>query len=169
MPKRYIVFKWLCYAAATVFLLLLDTFVFRNIRLWGVYPFLPPMIAGVVASYEGNSASPFFALVFGLLCDLTAFSPSPGFFCLLFTLSALIAAPLAENLFSPGLLCSFVSAVICYCLTAFGRFFLLLTAGVGDLGSMLYLALREILISLPLLLVVFPLIRWVNKKTTIDY
>ena len=169
MPKRYIVFKWLCYAAATALLLMLDTFVLHHIRIGGVLPFLPPMIVGVVASFEGSKASPFFALIFGLLCDLTVFSPAPGFFCLIFTISALISSLLAENLFSPGLLCSFVSTLLCYILTAIGRIFLLLTAGEAGFGLMLSLALRELLFSLPFLLVVFPLGRWVYLKTTIEY
>jgi len=169
MPKRYIVFKWLCYALATALLLLLDTFLLQHIRIGGILPFLPPMITGVVASFEGSKASPFFGLVFGLLCDLATFSPGPGFFCMIFTLSALISSLLAENLFSPGLLCSFVSTLICYTLTALGRMFLLFTAGETGLGLMCSLALRELLLSLPLLLLVFPLGRWVYQKTTIEY
>ena len=169
MPKRYIVFKWVCYALAAVVLLLLDTFLFRYIRIGGVLPFLPPMIVGVVSSYEGSKASPFFALGFGILCDLALYSPAPGFFCLIFTLSALISSLLAENLFSPGLLCSFVSTLLCYVLTALGRMVVLLTAGESAFGLMCSLSLREFLLSLPLLLVVFPLGRWVYQKTTIDY
>ena len=88
---------------------------------------------------------------------------------MIFTLSALISSLLAENLFSPGLLCSFVSTLICYTLTALGRMFLLFTAGETGLGLMCSLALRELLLSLPLLLLVFPLGRWVYQKTTIEY
>ena len=169
MPKRYIVFKWVCYAVMTLLLVLLDTFLFRHIRIGGIFPFLPPMIVGVVSSYEGSKASPFFALVFGLLCDLTLYAPAPGFFCLIFTLSALISSLLAENLFSPGLLCSFVSALLCYLFTALGRIFVLLTAGETALGLICALSLQEFLLSLPLLLLIFPFGRWVYTKTTIDY
>jgi len=169
MPKRYIVFKWTCYALAAALLLLLDTLLLRFVRIGGIFPFLPPMIVGVVASYEGSRASPFFALGFGLLCDLSMVSPAPGFFCLIFTLAALAASLLAENLFSPGFLCSFVSTLLCYLFTALGRFLVLFTAGESALGLVLSLALRELLLSLPLLLLVFPLGRWIYQKTTIDY
>lgn len=169
MPKRYIVYKWICYAMMAALLLLLDALFFCRIRIGGIFPFLPPMIVGVVASYEGSRASPFFALCFGLLCDLTTVSPAPGFFCFVFTLAALIAALLAENLFSPGFLCSFVSAMLCYVLVALGRIFVLFTAGETALGLILSLALRELLLSAPLLLLVFPLGRWVCQKTTFDY
>ena len=111
----------------------------------------------------------FFALAFGLLCDLAVYSPAPGFFCLIFTISALVSSLLAENLFSPGLLCSFVSSLLCYFFTALGRFAVLLTAGETNLGLMCALSLQELLLSLPLLLLVFPLGRWVYLKTTIDY
>ncbi len=169
MPKRYIVFKWVCYAAATLLLLLLDTFLFQHIRIAGLLPFLPPMVVGIVSSFEGSKSSPFFALVFGLFCDLAMVSPAPGFFCLVFTLSSLLASLLTENLFSPGFLSSLVSTLICYLLTALGRILVLLTAGETGFALMCSLALGEMFLSLPLLLLVFPLGRWVYRKTTIEY
>jgi len=169
VPKRYIVFKWVCYAAAALLLLALDTFLLQHIRIGGILPFLPPMVVGVIASFEGSKASPFFALVFGLFCDLAMYSPAPGFFCLVFTLASLLSSLLTENLFSPGFLSSLVSTLICYLLTALGRIFVLLSAGETGFALMCSLALGEILLSLPLLLLVFPLGRWVYRKTTIEY
>lgn len=166
LPKRYIVFKWVVYALAALVLLLLQIAVVDHIRLWGLVPYLAPMVVGVVASYEGSRASPIFALVFGLLLDVGTAGASPGFLTFTFTLSALIASLLAENLFSPGFLCSLVATAVCYLITALGRLFLY---SFANAPLILSLALGEFLISLPFLLVVFPLCRFVHRKTTIEY
>ena len=67
MPKRYIIFKWVVYGFATLLLVLGQLFLLNQLELWGLFPFLPPMLVGAVASFEGSKASPVFALVFGLL------------------------------------------------------------------------------------------------------
>ena len=169
MPKSYVVFKWVVYTAAILLLLLLNTFLLSHLRLWGVTPLVVPMVVGVVSSFEGSRASPFFALAFGLFWDLATPAGVPGFYTLTCTLSALLSALLAENLFSPGLLCSFVTTTVCYLLTALGRLVSLLTEGSGALAAAVSVAFREYLISLPWLLVVFFVYRWVHRRTTVDY
>ena len=168
MPKSYIVFKWVVYTAVTAALLLLCVFCLDRLRLWGVTPFLTPMLVGVVASYEGGRASPVFALVLGVLWDLATPGGAPGFFTLAFPIAALVSALLAENLFSPGFLCSFVTTTACYFLTALGRLVILLPRGAGA-GAVLLLAGQEYLISLPWLVPVFLVYRWVHRRTSVDY
>lgn len=167
MPKRYLVFRWCVYALATLLLSFFQLLVTDHISLLGVIPFLPPMVVGVVASYAGSRAGPVFALVYGLLCDLSGSPPAPGFFTLVFTLAALVAALMAERLFSPGFLCSLMATSVCYLLTALAR--LLLLAPDGSAGAGALLAAEEFLVSLPFLLVVFPVYRWVHRKTWIEY
>ena len=169
MPKRYIVLKWLSYGGATAVLLLIQTGVFHHIRLWGVVPFLAPMVVGVAASFEEGIPSSLFALVFGVLCDLGGATPVMGFFTFLFPLAALTASFLAENLFSPGFPCSLVSSFFCYLIVAGVRIILFLIDGETGVWDMWYLARREFFVSLPLLAVVFPLFRWVHRRTTFDY
>lgn len=166
MPKRYIVFKWVVYALATLLLLQVQTWVLDYVTVWGVTAYLAPMLVGVVASYEGSLAGPLFALVLGILFDLGTPSPAAAFFTFTFTAAALAAALMAEHLFSPGFLCSLASTTMCYLITALGRL-LLLGREAWETGA--YLALREFLVTLPLLLAVFPVYRWVNRKTTIEY
>ena len=101
-----------------------------------------------------------------MLCDLGTPSPAAAFFTFTFTAAALAASLMAEHLFSPGFLCSLASTTVCYLITALGRL-LLLGSEAWRAGS--YLAFREFLVTLPLLLVVFPVYRWVNRKTTIEY
>ena len=169
MPKRYLVFRWCIYALATLVLSFFQLLVADHVSLYGITPFLAPMLVGVVSSYEGSRAGPIFALVFGVLCDLGGATPVMGFFTLLFPLAALTASFLAENLFSPGFPCSLVSSFFCYLIVAGGRIILFLIDGETGVWDMWYLALREFLVSLPLLAVVFPLFRWVHRRTTFDY
>lgn len=169
MPKRYILFKWIVYSLAVLLLILLQLFVLNRISILGVIPFLAPMVTGTVASLEGSRASPIFALVFGLLCDLTIAGSADGFYTLTFTLAALVASLLAENLFSPGPLCSLMSVSVCYLLTALGRLAAFLIRQQTGLSALLMTAVLEYLVTLPWLLLVYWLLRRVNLRTTIDY
>ena len=171
MPRSYFIFKWVVYSLATLLLVLLQLFVLNYISPGGITPFLPPMVVGAVASYEGSRASPVYALVFGLLCDLalTGAGAPAGFFTLVFTLSALAAALLAERLFSPGLLCTLMSVTVCYLTAALGRCVYFLVRGDTALPAVLLVAVEEFLATLPCLLLVFPLVRLVHRRTTVDY
>ena len=169
MPKRYIAWKWTVYAAAALLLLLLQAGVLNYVTLWGVTPLLPPMAVGLAASFEGSRASPLFALGLGVLCDLGGTTPAVGFFTFFFPFSALLAALLAENLFSPGWLCSLVSVSVCYAVVDLGRISALLLRGEQGAGLMFSVAAREFLVTLPLLLLFFPLYRRIHRKTTVDY
>lgn len=170
LPKRYLVIKWAVYALATAGLLLFQLLVVHHIRLWGLTPYLPPVLVGAAASFEGRSSSPFFAAALGLLCDLTTASPPmPGFFCLTFTLSAALASFVTEALFSRDLPGCLVASAICLALTGILRVLVLSAGGHLAFAAMCSVAAREFLISLPLLLVVYPIFRRVHKRTTFDY
>ena len=166
MPKRYIVFKWAVYAGAALLLLLIQNTLLDPVVVLGVTPFLAPMIAAVTASYEGSLGGPLFAMGLGLLLDLSG--GGGGFYTFIFTLAALIAALLAENLFSPGFLCSLASTAVLYAVTLLGRLATLWLKGADPL-AILWTGGREFLVTLPFLLLVFPLLRWVYRKTTVEY
>ena len=169
MPRSYLIFKWVVYSLCTLLLALVQMFVLNYVSVAGVIPFLPPMVVGAAASYEGSRASPVYALVFGLLCDLALAGAPAGFYTLAFTLSALAASLLAENLFSPGILCSFMSAAVCYLVTALGRCAVFLTRGTASPAAVLLEAGKEYLVTLPCLVLVFLLLRQVHRRTTVDY
>ena len=169
MPRSYLIFKWVVYSLCTLLLALAQLFVLNQISIAGVVPFLPPMVVGVAASYEGSRASPVYALVFGVLCDLAMAGAPARFYTLVFTLSALIASLLAENLFSPGFLCSFMSTAVCYLVTALGRCAVFLHRGTASPAAVLLEAGKEYLVTLPCLVLVFLLLRQVPRRTTVDY
>ena len=86
MNQRDMFFKWLYYAGAVLLLVLVQSLVLNRISVWAVHPFLPPVIAGIMAMLEGPAEGAVFGGVFGLLCDLTMPGVIPCFYtCLLYT------------------------------------------------------------------------------------
>ena len=168
MPRSYLIFKWVVYALATLALVLAQVFLLSHVRVEGVAPFLPPMLVGAAASYEGSRASSIYALAFGFLCDLAMAGAPAGFYTFVFTLSALVAALLAEHLFSPGFWCSLMAVTVCYLITALGRAAVFLPRGAAG-GAVLLTAAAEYLVTLPCLIPVFLLFRQVHRRTTVDY
>ena len=49
LNQRDMFFKWLYYAGATLLLVLVQSLVLNRICVWGVHPFLPPLIAAITA------------------------------------------------------------------------------------------------------------------------
>ena len=92
LPKSYIVFKWTVYGLATIALFAFQYLVLDQITVWGLTPFLYPMLPAVAASYEGLRRGSVFALVLGVVCDLLVVGPFDGFYTLAFTLAGVIAA-----------------------------------------------------------------------------
>ena len=96
-PKSYTVFKWAVYALATLLFFALQGLVLDHVRVWGLTPFLYPILPAVEAMYEGPRRGPVFALVMGLFCDILIWGPFEGFYALSFTIIALISAVIGEN------------------------------------------------------------------------
>ena len=138
-PKSYTVFKWAVYALATLLFFSLQGLVLDHVRIWGLTPFLYPILPAVEAMYEGPRRGPVFALVMGLFCDILIWGPFEGFYALSFTIIALISAVI--HLLSGGQ-------------------YVRLTAR---------LALGEAIISLPALLLILPVYRTIHRRCAVDY
>lgn len=169
LPKSYLVFKWTVYALATLALFALQDLLLDQIRVWGVAPFLYPILPAVVASYEGSRRGPVFALCLGVVCDLLLTGPFEGFFTIIFPVIAIFSALIAENLLAPGWLCGLVVSGLGLLLTAGARILSLLLAGGGYPVLMLRIAVIETVISLPALLAALPLYRVIHKRCASDY
>ena len=102
MPKSYLVFKWTVYSLATLLLFALQYLVLDHIQVWGLTPFLYPMLPAVAASFEGLRRGSTFALAVGVVCDLLLPGPFEGFYAIAFTLTALIAALMPRICFPPA-------------------------------------------------------------------
>ena len=169
MPKSYLIFKWTVYSLATLALFALQYLVLDNIQVLGLTPFLYPVLPAVAASYEGLRRGSVFALAVGLVCDLLLPGPFEGFYAIAFTLAALIAALIAENLLSPGFLCGLAVSAVSLGITAGMRLAVQFLSGGGYLGLMSRMALVETLITLPAILVVVPVYLLIHDRCASDY
>lgn len=98
--------KWTAYGAACLLLLFGHGLTLSHLRVWGIAPFLPPLLPAVLASMEDRLEGFVFALAFGVLCDLALTAPLPCLYTIAFPLTALLAALIARSVLQPGILCS---------------------------------------------------------------
>ena len=117
MNQQDMFFKWLYYAGAVLLLVLVQSLVLNRISVWAVHPFLPPVIAGIMAMLEGPAEGAVFGGIFGLLCDLTMPGVIPCFYTLAFLAAALPAAMIAKRLLSQGFLCAVLCAALALVIT----------------------------------------------------
>lgn len=169
LPKSYIITKWTVYALATVFLAMLQHLILDHITLFDVTPFLYPVLCALVASYEGLQRGSRFALVTGILCDLVVAGPFAGFYTVTMTLIGILAGAISENLLSPGWLCGFTVSAMGLGLVNVAR--LTLYFLLGTLRPMLMgrIAILEIAITLPMVLVALPVYRAIHSRCAVDY
>lgn len=159
--------KWSVYALAIALLLLLHSLTGAHLRVWGVVPFLPPLLLAVVVSMEERLEGVVFGLVFGVLCDLALTAPVPWLYTVSFTAAALLVSFIARSVLQPGLLCSLVSSAATFALIDLIAAAVLLLAGRSAPAAILSRALRELLLSLPLLLVCHPLLAFLHRRFTL--
>lgn len=159
--------KWTVYALAIALLLFLHTLTTAHVRVQGVVPFLPPLLLAVVASMEERLESAVFALVFGVLCDLALTAPVPWLYTVSFIAAALLVSLIARSVVQPGFLCSLVSSAVAFALIDLILAAVLLLAGRSSLAAILDRALRELLLSLPLLAVCHPLLAFLHRRFTL--
>ena len=165
MAKREDWFKWTAYALFDVLLLFLRALVPDTLTLWGVTPFLPPVLLTCVASLEEMRSAATFGLAFGVFCDLTLSPPFPCLYTLAFTLSALLTAYLSAKVFQNYFLRAFSGTVLTFFITdLLCMLALAFSAGAAFL-PMLSLAARETAASLPLL-GVYPLFALIRRFFT---
>lgn len=169
LPKSYIFWKWTVYSLATLLLSALQYLVLNQIRVFDIYPFLYPMLPAVLSSYEGYRRGTIFSLCLGVACDLLLVGPFEGFFTLVFTMIGLLSGLIAENLLSPGYLCSLTVSSMALLLTGFFRMAVQMLTGGGHLLLMIRITVVESLLSLPALFVIVPLYQFICQRCANDY
>ena len=132
--------KWTAYALACLLLLFGHELTLAHLRVWGIAPFLPPLLPAVLASMEDRLEGFVFALAFGVLCDLALTAPLPCLYTIAFPLTALLAALIASSV------------------TAGGR---------SELSAIALRAVQELALSLPLLIVCHPVLAFLHRKFTL--
>lgn len=169
LPKSYVVFKWIVYAAATLLLCGVQSMVLNHIHIVGLTPFLYPILPAMVAMFEGSRQGAVFAFFFGLACDLLVPAPFQGFFVLIFPVAAFVSAGVAERLMSRGLLCGAIVSSLGLLLTDCLRLFVQVLSGGRYLGLMAQIALGEAVLTLPAVLIVLPVYRMIYRRCAADY
>lgn len=164
MTRRDLFFKWLYYSVATLLLILLQSTLLPAIRLWGVHPFLPPMLVAIAAMLEGPLEGCSFAAVFGLLCDITMPGVIPCFYTLVLPGCALPAAMIARRRMRPGYLCALLSSLLAMLLTDLLQMLLMSFQGGVNIPAALSLSGRECLVTVLLSPLVYLLLRSVSRR-----
>ena len=70
LARNETIFKWALYAAATALCFFVQGALLQRITLWGVIPFIYPVLAAVPATRENPRPATVYALVVGVVCDL---------------------------------------------------------------------------------------------------
>ena len=166
ITRREAALKWTVVALATLVLLFLHTLSFSRLSLWGVAPFLPPLIVAAVCSIENDLGSIVFSLVFGVLCDLSLGGLLPCLYTLAFFFAAVLILILGHSVLQPGFFCALISAAVSFLLTA-ALSFVVLAGGNATFGACVSLFFRELLVSLPLLPLCFLVFWRIHKFFTV--
>lgn len=167
LARNEIIIKWIIYTAATALWFLVQGAFCQRITLWGVIPFLYPMLAAIPATFEEPVPATVFALCLGIVCDILLPDVMPCLYTLIFPIVGLCASLLAQSLLPAGFLCSLVVSALAFLLTDLFRCFVLATGGVSAWGTGISILLREFLVTAPLLIPVTLLYRAVFRKTHI--
>ena len=169
MPKTYIIWKWTVYALATLALFALQYLLLNQVVVWGIRPFLYPMLPAVVSSYEGLYRGSVFSLCLGLVCDILLPGPFEGFYTVTFAVIGILSGRIGESALPSGWLCGLLVSALALLLTGGARILVQFFAGDGYLSLMGTIALQEMLLTLPALVVVLPLYRRIFRKLPNEY
>ena len=168
LARNETIFKWVLYAAATVLCLVVQGAFFQRFTLFGVIPFIYPLLAAIPAAYEGPVPGTVFALAVGVVCDLILPGPLPCFYTLVFPLVGLCAALLAQNWLPAGFLCSLAVTAAAFFLTGCLTALLLWLRGNSAWGASAFLTLREFCVTAPLTVPATVLYRAVYRRAHRD-
>lgn len=168
LARSATIIKWVLYALAGLACTVVQAAVLQRFTLWGVIPFLYPLIAALPATFEGPAAGTVYALAAGVLCDLLLPSPIPCFYTLIFPLVGLSAGLLSQSLIPAGYLCSAAASLPAYLLTGVFHCIVLWATGHAAWTAGLSVTLRELCVSLPWSLPMAWLFRKVCRRVHID-
>lgn len=168
LARNETIFKWALYAGATTLFFLIQGSVLQRITLWGVLPFLYPILVAVLATYELPIPSTVFALAVGVVCDLLLPGSMPCFYTLTFPPVALCAALISQGLLPAGFFCSLIVTAVAFLWT--GGFHCLVLWGTGKAAwsAGFSVMIRELCVSAPLSIPVTLLFQTIFRKTHLD-
>ena len=156
LGRTEILFKWLLYAAGVLICWMLHGVALQFLDIFGVMPFIFPMLAAVIAMYEGPISGSICALALGIACDLTIAAPLPCFYTLIFPIIGMFAGLISKNWIHMSFWCALLLCLLAFLLTdSFHCLLLALTGSRHAMSTAISLAFRETGASLPFLLPVY--------------
>ena len=168
LARNETIFKWVLYAAATVVWLAAQEALFQRCTVWGVIPFVYPLLAAIPATFEGPVPGTAFALGVGVVCDLLLPAPLPCFYTLVFPLAGMLAGGLARRVLSSGFLSALATSSAAFVLTGLFHGLIFALSSRPAWRSVFSVCGRELAVSIPLVLPVFFLFRVVWRKCLDD-
>ena len=148
LARSATIFKWTLYTLAGLVWGVVEAAFLQRVTIWGVIPFLYPLIAALPATFEGPAAGTVYALACGVFCDLLLPSSIPCFYTLILPLVGLAAGLLSQSLIPAGYLCSAAAALPAYLLTGIFHCIVLWAQGHPAWGAAMSVTLRELCVSL---------------------
>mgnify|MGYP007003725319 FL=1 len=148
LARSATIFKWTLYTLAGLVWAVVQAAFLQRVTVWGVIPFLYPLIAALPAIFEGPAAGTVYALACGVFCDLLLPSSIPCFYTLILPLVGLAAGLLSQSLIPAGYLCSAAAALPAYLLTGIFHCIVLWAQGHPAWGAAMSVTLRELCVSL---------------------
>ena len=164
LARNEVIFKWALYGAVTALCFFLQGAFFQRFTLWGVLPFVYPLLAAIPATYEAPVPATIFALCVGVVCDALLPGAIPCFYTLIFPVIGLLSSLLARGVLPAGFFCSLAAVILALCLTDLFRCLLLWISGRNIWRAGLFLLLRELCVTLPFSLPVILLYRMAARK-----
>lgn len=168
LARSATIFKWTLYTLAGLVWAVVQAAFLQRVTIWGVIPFLYPLIAALPATFEGPAAGTVYALACGVFCDLLLPSSIPCFYTLILPLVGLAAGLLSQSLIPAGYLCSAAAALPAYLLTGIFHCIVLWAQGHPAWGAAMSVTLRELCVSLLWSLPMTWLFRRVYLRVHID-
>lgn len=148
LARSATIFKWTLYTLAGLVWAVVQAAFLQRVTIWGVIPFLYPLIAALPATFEGPAAGTVYALACGVFCDLLLPSSIPCFYTLILPLVGLAAGLLSQSLIPARYLCSAAAALPAYLLTGIFHCIVLWAQGHPAWGAAMSVTLRELCVSL---------------------
>ncbi|MBQ0037737.1 MAG: hypothetical protein KBS74_03600 [Clostridiales bacterium] len=168
MSRHDLFYKWLFYAAASLLFIALQSLVFNRILVQQTHPFVFPILVAAAASLEPPREGFIFALVLGVLCDLTIPGVWPCLYTVTFALAALLCILIAEKLIVPGFWCCIVCGAVSIALCdTFNVVILHYRCGAAYPDALTRAGL-ELMLSILLAPFVYLLFRRINLRTVQD-
>ncbi|MBQ9347743.1 MAG: hypothetical protein IJT94_10495 [Oscillibacter sp.] len=164
LNRGELIYKWSLYSLAAALCLLVQGLFLRRITIWGVIPFLYPFLGVIPASFENSTSGVVFSLCMGTVCDWLLPGSFPCLYTLLFPLAGSVASFLSRRVLPAGLLCSLLVSSLVFALHGLFRCVLLLAAGHPAWEAGLWTAVREFVVTIPLVIPVSFLFQCVRER-----